>query len=95
MPETQQNEEKSLTLPPKITKEAFLETGSNKYKVLYLIRIILTLLISSVLISFAAHCLLEPNKFTVGGASGIAIMISYATKVKSRKVQCYLRLTYL
>ena len=82
MPETQQNEEKSLTLPPKITKEAFLETGSNKYKVLYLIRIILTLLISSVLISFAAHCLLEPNKFTIGGASGIAIMISYATNGK-------------
>ncbi len=68
----------SSELPEKITK-ADIENDFEKGRVWYYIKIVLYLFLSAGLISFAAHCLIEPNEFTIGGVSGIAIMVSYAT----------------
>ena len=38
----------------------------------------LYVLASSFLIAFPAYCLLEPNCFTIGGVTGIAIMVNHA-----------------
>lgn len=79
---TQETEKKEgvSPLPEKITKEHFIKNESTmQSKVLSLIKTVLLLMFSSFMIAFAAHCLIEPNQFTIGGASGIAIMISYAT----------------
>lgn len=65
-------------LPPKKTKESFAD-DTPKAKFLGLLRIIVILLVSSFLITFASYCFTEPNGFTIGGAAGVAIMVSYAT----------------
>ena len=71
----------SSPLPKKITKEDILaEESSKRGKALYLAKTILFLLISSFLVSFAAYSLITPNQFTIGGISGIAILINMATK---------------
>lgn len=65
------------TLPPKITKNDLeQEAASKKGKVLYWIKTVIFLLLSSFLVSFAAHALIKPNEFTIGGASGIAILLN-------------------
>ena len=65
------------SLPPKITKtDLEQEAASKKGKVLYWIKTIIFLLLSSFLVSFSAHALIKPNEFTIGGASGIAILIN-------------------
>ncbi|MBQ8658376.1 MAG: YitT family protein [Clostridia bacterium] len=69
----------SSELPEKITKADF-ENDFEKGKVWYYLKTVLYLLLSAGLVAFAAHCLIEPNEFTIGGVSGIAIMVSYATK---------------
>lgn len=75
-----QKEETISALPEKITKEHFIKNENSTHsKILYVIKTALCLIFSSFMISFAAHCLIEPNEFTIGGAAGIAIMISYAT----------------
>ncbi len=67
-------------LPPKITKENIdPNAGSRKGVVLSWVRSIIYTAISSLLVAIAAYCLIEPNNFTVGGASGIAILINVAT----------------
>ncbi len=68
------------SLPPKITKESLdaLEK-SKKNQCLCWIKFILYLLTSSFLVSFAAYALITPNDFTVGGVSGIAILIHIAS----------------
>lgn len=67
-------------LPPKITKDD-LETNAHSKKgiILSWITSVIYILISSFLISFSAYSLIEPNEFTIGGASGIAILLSVAT----------------
>lgn len=73
-------------LPPKITKDNIDPiAGSKKGKVLMWIKAILFTLLSSFLIAFAAHSLITPNDFTIGGASGIAILVNVATKGKIDK----------
>lgn len=70
-------------LPPKITKENIdLLAGSKKGKALLWIKAVLFTVLSSLLIAFAAHSLITPNNFTIGGASGIAILVNVATKGK-------------
>ncbi len=70
-------------LPPKITKEHFsAEATSKKGIVLMWIRAVAFTLLSSLLISVAAHCLISPNNFTIGGASGVAILVAQATDGK-------------
>ena len=67
-------------LPPKITRENYcIEETTAKGKALYWTKIIVYLLISSLLVSFAAYSLIEPNGFTVGGVGGIAILLNVAS----------------
>ncbi len=66
-------------LPKKITKEDFHNLAvSKKGKILYWSKTVVLLLISSFLVSFTAYCLITPNQFTIGGASGIAILLNVA-----------------
>ena len=69
----------STDLPKKITKENFIK-NTKQDRILGLCRTAFYLLLSSLLISIATHCLIGPNEFTVGGVAGIAIMIAYVTK---------------
>ena len=65
------------TLPKKITKEDFaLADTTRKAKVMLWVRLTLVTIISSLLIAIAAHCLIGPNNFTIGGATGIAILLN-------------------
>ncbi len=71
-------QQKAVELPEKITKETF-SNQTKKDKLLYWSKTAIYVLISSLLVAIASHCLIGPNEFTIGGAAGIAIMISYAT----------------
>lgn len=77
------NEEKQIErepLPPKITRENYgVEETTKKGKVLYWTKVVVYLVISAFLVSFAAFCLIEPNDFTVGGVGGIAILLNVAS----------------
>lgn len=81
MEELQENvtavEESAQTaLPKKITKEDLRkEATTRRGKIFYWTKTVVLLLISSLLISFAAYSLIMPNNFTIGGASGIAILL--------------------
>ncbi len=73
-------EEEQTALPPKITKENIDPLqNSKKGVILTWIRAVLYTMLSSLLISIAAYSLIAPNSFTIGGVSGIAILINYAT----------------
>ena len=69
----EKNERKGL--PPKITKEDF-ETESKKSKILSWTKSIVYVLLSSLLLSFSAYSLILPNDFSIGGISGIAILLN-------------------
>lgn len=72
--------EKESALPPKITKENFHEKTDNAQgKLLFWVRSLLYTAFASFLIAFAAHCLIAPNSFTIGGVAGIAILIEVST----------------
>ena len=67
-------------LPPKITKKDFEKNAAlRKNKILYWGKTVLFLLLSSFLLSFTAYALITPNEFTIGGISGIAILLNSAT----------------
>lgn len=77
-------EEKELTtehtLPPKITKENIdPDAGSTKGQIMIWLRAALYSMLSAALIAFASHSLIAPNNFTIGGVSGIAILVNVAT----------------
>ncbi len=64
-------------LPPKITKENINPlAGSRKGMVLQWIRAIAFTVLSSLLVSIAAYSLIAPNHFTIGGVTGIAILLN-------------------
>lgn len=65
------------SLPPKITKENFNERRTGKS--FPWLKTVVYLLVSSFLISFAAKTLSTPNGFTIGGVSGISILLNVAT----------------
>ena len=68
------------SLPPKITKENITpNAGTKKALVLQWTRAVLYTLLSSILVAIAAYSLITPNNFTIGGASGIAILINVAS----------------
>ncbi len=80
MNENEIKQEEIPHLPPKITKENIDPLAdTTKGKVLQWIRAILYSMLASFLIAFAAHSLITPNEFTIGGASGIAILINVAS----------------
>lgn len=75
--------EQQFTLPPKITKENINSVDfTPKGKAMIWVRSIILTVLSSFLIAFAAYSLIEPNNFTIGGASGIAILVNVATNGK-------------
>lgn len=68
------------SLPPKITKhEIHAEANSTKGKIIYWTKTVVLLLISSLLVAVASYSFITPNGFTIGGVSGIAILINVAT----------------
>lgn len=71
-------EKQPSSLPPIITK-AEIEEKSKQRIIFYYIRTALLVLFSSLLVAFASYSLIEPNRFTIGGVAGTAIIISYAT----------------
>ena len=75
--------EETSKLPPKITKED-LNQDANSKKGIFLswLQGVLYTMLSSLLIAFAARTLISPNEFTIGGASGIAILIEVVTRGK-------------
>ncbi|MBQ8447135.1 MAG: YitT family protein [Clostridia bacterium] len=79
----QMQESNHAQLPPKITKDNIDPlAGSRKGKVLLWIKAFVYTILSSLLIAFAAHSLITPNDFTIGGASGIAILANVASNGK-------------
>ena len=75
-PEKAENaEEATLQLPKKITKEDFAPSTRKRDKFWVWMKYILYTMISSFCIAFAAHMLLGPNHFTIGGATGIAVLL--------------------
>ena len=81
--EVERAENHQAPLPPKITKENIDPlAGSTKGKVLQWIKAFVYTFFSSLLIAFAAHSLITPNDFTIGGASGIAILVNVASNYK-------------
>ncbi len=76
-------ESAQAALPKKITKEDLeKESYTKRGKILLWTRTILFLLLSSFLVSFAAYSLIAPNDFTIGGVSGIAILLNVAFGIK-------------
>ena len=72
-------EETNGVLPPKITKENINpDAGSKKEKVAVWTRAVIHTVLSSLLVAFAAYSLIKPNSFTIGGISGIAILLNVA-----------------
>ncbi len=74
--------EEQSTLPPKITKENINPyLGSRKGIVFVWLRAVLYTVLSSLLVAVASYSLIAPNDFTVGGASGIGILLNVAFKI--------------
>ncbi len=69
-------------LPPKITKEHFAPSKRKRDKFWLWMKGLLYTALSSLLIAVASYTLITPNKFTIGGASGLAILIELASKGK-------------
>ena len=75
--QTTENGEKTGVLPPKITKESFKQyETTKKAKILYWAKTVAFLLASSFLVAFASYSLILPNEFTIGGMTGIAILLN-------------------
>lgn len=72
-------ENAASALPKKITKEDLKkEAATRRGKIFYWAQTVVFLLFSSFLVSFAAYSLILPNEFTIGGISGIAILLDEA-----------------
>ena len=81
--QTANHDSMQAALPPKITKDNIDPlAGSTKGKVLQWIKAFVYTFFSALLIAFSAHSLITPNNFTVGGASGIAILLNVASNEK-------------
>ena len=78
--ETAETATPNPALPPKITKESFKSEAENKKsKIMLWVKSVFYSLVSSLLVAIAAHSLITPNEFTIGGASGIAILVNVAS----------------
>lgn len=65
----------TMALPRKLTKEDFDHTKRKRDKFLIWLKAILYTFISAFCIAFAADTLLGPNDFTIGGATGISVLL--------------------
>jgi hypothetical protein len=72
----------SATLPPKITKDDFAPPKRKRDKFWVWVKSVLFTILSAFLVAFSAYSLITPNNFTIGGASGLAILINIASKGK-------------
>ncbi len=64
-------------LPPKITKDNIDPlAGSKKGRILQWLRAILYTAISSLLVAIGSYSMIAPNNFTIGGITGIAILLN-------------------
>ena len=64
-------------LPPKITKENIdPNAGTRRSTILRWTRAILYTILSSFLVALSAYSLIAPNHFTIGGISGLAILLN-------------------
>lgn len=68
--------------PTTAQEMAILSNNSKKNIVFWWVKATIYTLIASFLISFAVYSLIKPNKFTIGGVAGIAILISEVTGAK-------------
>ncbi len=68
-------------LPPKITKEHFAPSKRKRDKFLLWLKMVLYTMFSAFLIAIASYALITPNRFTIGGASGVAILLDIAFNV--------------
>ena len=83
MEEKEIKQEEIENLPPKITKDNIDPLAETKKgKILLWIRAVLYTMLSSFLISTAAYTLITPNEFTIGGVSGIAILVNIVSDGK-------------
>ena len=81
--ETKTEQVEIPNLPPKITKDNIdPDANSQKGIIASWIQAILYTILSSFLIAFAAKSLITPNHFTIGGASGIAILVEVVSEGK-------------
>lgn len=65
-------------LPKKITKEDFqLAEATTKAKIFQWVKVTLINIIASFLIAFTVYALIKPNNFTIGGISGMAVLINH------------------
>lgn len=72
---TQENQN-TETLPPKITKENIDPlAGSKKRVVAQYTKTIIYTILSSFLVALGAYSLIAPNHFTIGGVTGIAVLL--------------------
>ena len=80
--ELNSEEAQKIALPPKITKENInSHEAGTKGQLLLWTRALLYTMLSAFLVSFAAHALITPNDFTIGGISGVAILLDKAVGV--------------
>ncbi len=66
-------------LPPKITKENIHHKRGRHGQFFTQLKTVLCLLASSLLLAVSSYAFIAPNKFTIGGVSGIAILVNIAT----------------
>lgn len=77
------NTQEQSPLPPKITKDNIdPDANSKKGIILMWVQAVLYTMLSSLLIAFAAKTMITPNGFTIGGASGIAILVEVVSQGK-------------
>lgn len=70
-------------LPPKITKENIHPNAhTKKSKITAWTKSILYTALSALLVAIASYCLIAPNDFTVGGISGLAVLVNIASHGK-------------
>ncbi len=80
MEENEIRQEEIPNLPPKITKHNIDPLADSKQGKIWLwIRAVLYTALSAFLVSLSAYSLITPNNFTIGGVSGIAILVNVAT----------------
>ena len=76
-------EQETNHLPPKITKETLASHKNVKHQQTTLwIKAILYTMLSALLVAVPAYALIAPNDFTIGGVSGIAILLNVASNGK-------------
>ena len=81
-PITEQAKATGTILPPKITKEHFAPPKRKRDKAWLWTKSILLTMLSALFIAIAAYMFITPNHFTIGGASGVAILVNIASKGK-------------